>query len=366
MSRARTGEEGDSDPTAPLSAIRPGPGRDLRRVLFFGKNMSRTRCTGALVDALREHGLEVRWRNMATMRRWLGPGLAQKWVRAEFLRYQPDLVFVFFCDLPQLLVKEMSRECPVVLWCEEALEDLDRSIIDHFASADLVCLSNPTRFSWLREHGLSNMMFLLSGFSTRYHRPAKPQAPLRDVAFIGGPGRKGQRADFLAKVSARFDTEIFGLHWDRWRRMHPHLRLRGTTDNRGYANVCATSKIVLGINEVNDHDYYFSNRTFLTLACGGFHLTSYVPKLENVFANGKHLVWFRSEDEALEQIEYWLQRDDERQRIAAEGHALAVGHHRYYHRIARVLEVLRQGAPVREPLVVLPQPQPAPKDLAID
>ncbi|GAB4160441.1 MAG: hypothetical protein Fur0037_27360 [Planctomycetota bacterium] len=334
---------------------RSSSSRPIRRVLFVGKSMSRTRCTGALVDALREHGLQVRWRNMATLRRWLGVERAQRWIRAEFARYQPDLVLVFFRDLPHLLVGEFARSCPVVLWCEEALEDLDRSVIDHFRAASLVCLSNPTRFSWLREHGLENVVFLMSGFSTRYHRPTKLQAPRRDVAFIGGPGRKGQRADFLARVSERFDTEIFGMHWDRWRRIHPHLRVRRAVKNRGYADVCATSRIVLGINEVNDHDYYFSNRTFLTLACGGFHLTHYVPKIENVFQNGQHLVWFRDEDEALELIAEWLPRDADRQRIAAAGHALVVGHHRYYHRVARILEVLRDGlvpgVPEGDPLV---------------
>jgi hypothetical protein len=352
------GSARDAAPEVGGSAAPAHVGREVRRVLFFGKSMSRTRCTGALVDALREHGLEVRWRNVATLRRWLGPELAQKWVRAEFRRYQPDLVFVFFRDLPRLLVQELSRECPVVLWCEEALEDLDRSIIDHFAAADLVCLSNPTRFSWLREHGLDNMMFLLSGFSSRYHRPMRVQTARRDVAFIGGPGRKGQRADLLARVSAHFDTEIFGMHWDRWRRLHPDLRVRGTVNNRGYAEVCATSRIVLGVNEVNDHDFYFSNRTFLTLACGGFHLTHYVPRLEQVFEKGQHLDWFHDEDQALERIAHWLQRDDDRQRVAAAGHALVVGHHRYYHRIARVLEVLRDGLPgalpIADPALVVP------------
>ena len=33
----------------------PRPHRQVERVLFFGKNMSRTRCTGALVDGLQRH-----------------------------------------------------------------------------------------------------------------------------------------------------------------------------------------------------------------------------------------------------------------------------------------------------------------------
>ena len=337
----------------PLGVCRPGG--DVRRVLFYGKSMSRSRCSGALVDAMREHGLEVRWRNLAKWRRRFGRALTTRLAHREFRRYRPDLVFVFLKDLPPLLLAEFRKSARVVLWCEEALEDLDSSIVDYFRQADLVCLSNPARMSWLREQGLANMVFLMSGFSPAYHRPTAPQRPTRDVAFIGGPGRKGQRADFLARISDRFDTEVFGLHWERWTPIYPQLRLRGKVKPKRYARVCATSRIVLGINEVNDNTCYFSNRTFLTLACGGFHLTHYVPQLERVFGNGEHLAWFRDEDEALDLIEYWLNRDAERRRLAAAGHDLVIRHHRYFHRIARVLQFLREGLPL-DPTAELREP----------
>jgi hypothetical protein len=317
----------------------------VRKVMFFGKSMSRTRCTGALVDAWREHGVEVRWRNMATLRRWFGPNLAVRMARAEFARFRPDVVFVFFRDLPSLLMSDFRKDARIVVWCEEALEVLDGSVVDYFAQADLVCMSNPARFHWLQERGLDNMIFLMSGFSARYHRAAPRQAMRRDVAFIGGPGRRGQRASFLAEIGRHFHTEVFGLHWARWRHLHGDLRVRGPVDNRGYARVCATSRIVLGVNEVNDDLYYFSNRTFLTLACGGFHLTHYVPRLEDVFRDGEHLAWYRDADEALEQIGRWLADDAGRARVAAGGHAEVMQYHRYYHRVARILHWLHHGLP---------------------
>ena len=351
------GRDGDAAAARPqlvaaparLDPSRRGP---VRRVLFFGKNMSRTRCSGALVDALREHGVEVRWRNLVTWRRWFGAAAALRLARAEFRRYRPDVVFVFFRDLPPVLAAEFRQDARLVIWCEEALEALDGSIVDYFALADLVCMSNPARFSWLRERGLDNMAFLMSGFSPRYHRPATPREPVRDVAFIGGPGRKGQRASFLAEISRRFRTDVFGRHWDRWRRLHPELRMHGPIDNRAYARVCATSRIVLGVNEVNEDLYYFSNRTFLTLACGAFHLTHYVPRLEDVFADGEHLAWYADEADALAKIEHWLGQDSERARIAAGGHAEVMQHHRYYHRVARILHWLEQGLPAGDPLDV--------------
>ncbi|HLQ38770.1 MAG TPA: hypothetical protein VK348_13255, partial [Planctomycetota bacterium] len=127
-----------ADARAQFEASRLQVPGDVRRVLFIGKSMSRTRCTGALVDALREHGLQVRWRNMATLRRWLGVEMAQRWLRTEFRRYQPDLVFVFFRDLPRPLLQEFARTARTVLWCEEALEDMDNSVVDYLSVPDLV------------------------------------------------------------------------------------------------------------------------------------------------------------------------------------------------------------------------------------
>jgi hypothetical protein len=329
-----------SDAAPPPQALRKGP---VRRVMFFGKSMSRTRCTGALVDALQRHGVEVRWRNLLTWRRWFGTQLANRLARAEFRRFRPDTVFVFFRDLPVVLADEFRRDARLVVWCEEALETLDGSVVDWFRLADLVCMSNPARFAWLRERGLDNMVFLMSGFAPRYHRPARPQAPVRDVAFIGGPGRRGQRAAFLAEVAARFDTDVYGRHWRRWRNADSRLRVHGPIDNREYAKICATSRIVLGVNEVNDDELYFSNRTFLTLACGAFHLTHYVPRLEDVFEDGKHLVWYHDEADALAKIERWLPLADERARVAADGHAEVMQHHQYFHRVARILNWLEFG-----------------------
>lgn len=316
-----------------------------RRVLFFGKSMSRTRCTGALVDALRRHGVEVRWRNLVRWRRWFGQQVTNRLCRAEFRRYQPDVVFVFFRDLPLALASEFRRTARIVVWCEEALENMDASVLDYFRQTDVVCMSNPARFAWLQEHGLDNMAFLMSGFAPRFHRPLPPQRQVRDVAFIGGPGRRGQRASLLAKIAEQFDTEVYGRHWDRWAGACGDLRVHGPVDNKAYAKVCATSKIVLGVNEVNEDDLYCSNRTFLTMACGAFHLTHHVPRLDEVFVDGEHLAYYRDEDDALQKIAEWLPRDGERARVAASGHSEVMLHHQYYHRVARILHWLEHGLP---------------------
>ena len=344
MLAANPGPSGTTSPGACAGAKPPSrPHRQVERVLFFGKNMSRTRCTGALVDGLQRHGLSVKWQNYATIRRWLKkPGLARAWVRRTFRRFRPDMVLVFCRDLPLDLLIELRREVPVVLWVEEAMHDITEEHIEYMRHADLVCTSNPARIPFLREQGVENVTFLMSGFSSRYHHPEPRTEPFkRDVVFIGGPGAHGQRVDFLARVSEEFDTEIFGLGWEPWLAANPRLRVQEPVRARGFRKLCATSRIVLGLNQFNDDPLYFSNRTWLSLACRGFHLTHYIPGLETVLRDGEHLAWYHDATECIERIGYFLEHEDKRARIAEAGCRLAHDEHQYYNRITNILEYQR-------------------------
>ncbi len=317
--------------------------RTPKRVLFVGKNMSRSRCSGGLVEAIERHGLAVRWINLATMRRWVGRDGSLKLARRVHTRFAPDIVFVFCRDLPQILVEEFRVDTPIVVWVEEPLADLDPGFARYLALADLVCLSNPTRAQWLADHGVRNMIFLMSGFSPRFHYPLPPRRPRRDVLFVGGPGAGGQRAPLLAEVARHFDLEVRGPGWDAYRERYPHLRVGRPIDNAGFRRVCASSRIVLGMNQVNGDYLYFSNRTFLTLACRAFHLTHYVPGLETVFTDGRHLAWYRDTEECLTQLRRYLDDARGREQIAAEGHALVMARHQYFHRFSGILEALASG-----------------------
>jgi len=330
-------------PSSPLLRV----SRSVRRVLFFGKNMSRTRCTGALVDGLHRHGLSVRWQNFSTVRRWLrNPRHAYAWVRRTYDRFQPDMVMVFCRDLPLPLLREFGARTPVVLWVEEPLHDLCPEHLEYMRHATLVCVSNPARIPFLNEQGVRDVVFLMSGFSPRFHHP-EPHAMARDVVFIGGPGLRGQRAEFLARVGEHFATEIYGMGWEEWMPRFPNLRVHPPVKAPKFRQLCASSRIVLGLNQINNDALYFSNRTWLSLACRGFHLTHYVPGLETVLKDGAHLAWYHDAEECLEKIARYLGDAEARQRIAEAGCALAHEQHQYYHRVARILGIVRgDPAPV--------------------
>lgn len=146
-----------------------------------------------------------------------------------------------------------------------------------------------------------------------------------DVTFIGSTYTP--RRQELLNVLRPFDFKKWG---------EPGVQLWG----KQFARACYLSKIVVGDNFVNDVAGYWSDRVYLTLACGGFFLTAYVEGLEQEFENHRHLVWWKSFEELEYLINYYLPRETERRAISREGYRLVHLEHTYDRRIQQVTKVL--------------------------
>ena len=248
-------------------------------------------------------------------------------------------------------------QCFLDVWVEEPLDEIPQDYVDYLALAHAVFMTNPSKFAWLRERGIDHTAFVLEGFSSTFHYPVEARKPLRDIVFIGGPGGQGQRAAFLSEVARNFPLEIYGRGWEPWQKQYPNLDVSGPVRASRYRQLCAESHIVLGLNRVNEDPLYFSNRTVFTLACRAFHLTHYVPKLETVFRDGVHLAWYSGIDDCLDKIAHFLERPEERSRIADAGWRHACEKHQFKSRIAYILKLLENGMPAQADPVLIDQPE---------
>jgi spore maturation protein CgeB len=87
-----------------------------------------------------------------------------------------------------------------------------------------------------------------------------------------------------------------------------------------FAQTVGQSAICLQFS-VYDHCWgYWSNRTGKILTLGGFLLARYTPGMELFLRDGA--AYFSSVDEAVEKIDYYLEHDKERHKIAKRGHEI--------------------------------------------
>lgn len=81
-------------------------------------------------------------------------------------------------------------------------------------------------------------------------------------------------------------------------------------------------------------------RVFEVLACGGFLLAEHSEDLEELFAVGEELETYRTREELVEKVSYYLEHPDEARAIAARGRTAIVERHTVRQRVRRMLDVL--------------------------
>ncbi len=105
--------------------------------------------------------------------------------------------------------------------------------------------------------------------------------------------------------------------------------------NKAYSG----TKIALGVSRCQSHEGYLTMRYFEAPACGCFFLADYCKGLEKMFKDGEHIVFVRDEDDVVELVDYYLENEEEREKIAQQGRAFILKHHTYQNRVETILRV---------------------------
>lgn len=218
-------------------------------------------------------------------------------------------------------------ECFSGLWYVDHPKDnkLPDWLILGSRNVDYVFASSYAALQWLEKYN-ENCNWLVEGAHLPLLQPVEEEKQY-DLSFFGtliaetNNGDKfGERWEFLNKIDKSYDLHVFGVDSNRSTKENKLENAHGPVWNEQLAKEIAKSKIVLGYNSTNKEPFYWSNRTYTTLACKGFLITPYVPGLERVFENHKELVWFYSEEEFYKLIDYYLKNDVQRRQIAEQGY----------------------------------------------
>lgn len=81
-------------------------------------------------------------------------------------------------------------------------------------------------------------------------------------------------------------------------------------------------------------------RCFDIMGSGGFLLTNYQEDFFSLFTPGLDFVYYESNEDMLEKVDYYLRHEDERREIAKHGHDTVLKHHSYADRLCQMLAML--------------------------
>lgn len=150
-----------------------------------------------------------------------------------------------------------------------------------------------------------------------------------DVCFVGHvqetPNYNGfSRIEALDRLFKEFPNFYYGSR-------HPAFPNKNLFEDA--AKKFSLSKIVFNISIKDD----INMRVFETLSTGSFLLTNWIPTLGDLFEDGKHLVTYKSLDEMVEKAKYYLEHEEEREKIAQAGYQEFIAKHTYKHRVESIL-----------------------------
>jgi len=157
-----------------------------------------------------------------------------------------------------------------------------------------------------------------------------------DVVFTGSYIPHAEwRNELLKKIDKKFDLHIFSANTQDWsikdfKNVHPAI----LDDN--YPELIAQTKINISCDWVIDTGYW-SDRMAQIMACEGFVLNKYIPMQEVIYKD--YPVYFKTIDECMEKIGYYLDHEEERTRIAKKGYQFATHNLKVSNRVKDLLTI---------------------------
>lgn len=141
--------------------------------------------------------------------------------------------------------------------------------------------------------------------------------------------------------------------WDRLRTRHP-AALHGPVTDQEYVTLFSESRISLGFLILGDTHRtskplrQIRLREFEAPMAGAFYLTGWLPEIALHYEVGKEIVCYRSFEELVDLARYYLEHEEERERIRLAGRERARRDHTWERRYETLFEELRRRGFLRD------------------
>ncbi len=244
-----------------------------------------------------------------------------------------------FCQIQTdgVVTRDMIERLPglTVNWTGDARSPMPTWYEDLAPAFSLTCFSNATDAAALVRRGL-RAAYLQIGFDPEVYTPDGDLGGYPAIVFLANEYKDNfplgaLRREVVARLSKAFgrDFAVYGRGWgDGTRSLDPLEEAR-----------CYRScKIAIGTSHL-DLSRYTSDRMYRAMGSGAFYLTRDYPDRAVDFRDGVDVAVWRDVGELIERCHYYLEHEDERQRIATTGTRLVRSRHTWVGRISELCAI---------------------------
>ena len=165
-----------------------------------------------------------------------------------------------------------------------------------------------------------------------------------DVTFIGGiSGIHSKGTEYLNHITTELPISIFGYGADSLPQSSSiRTRHRGETWGLDMFKLFSRSLITLNRHVDVAENNANNMRLFEATGCGALLITDYKDNLNQLFRIGEEVVAYRSAEECVALVKYFLKYADEAKAIAEAGQKRTLEEHTYDKRMAYTAEILER------------------------
>ncbi|MEK6910277.1 MAG: glycosyltransferase [Nanoarchaeota archaeon] len=241
-----------------------------------------------------------------------GKDLMNKRFLEKVRKENPDYIFLWliydeFYIETLLKIREICPKAKIINYCGD-----DDAMFDNYS----IYLSYIIDYFFVthKEYipGYKNKAFLSCATNTDQFKPLDIENKY-DVTFIGTP--KNDRKEFIEYLMDKgLNMKIFGAGWSDYPKFNKIYG--GFLNPEEYTKVINQSKINLNFTKNYAGVTHVIQRFFEINACRAFQLTEYSKRYTELFKDKMELAMFKTKEELLQKIKYYLKNEKEREIIA--------------------------------------------------
>jgi len=260
------------------------------------------------------------------------PGPEQILILAE--EYKPDFIFIAKDPRYNNIIEELTKKFIVAMWNVDVRYDINDFLSTCgplYKYCQLKFTIEKGNLEKYKKAGIENIYWLSEGISPKWH--TKTPCTMDDML------------KYVSEIS--FTGNILGLQEGRQELINKLKELPGFKHFNGIFNLehnklCQISKINIGHSGWPKVELSMSARDYRIMGAGGFLLTNHVEGIENWFEVGKMCDTYKSPEECVEKIKYYLENYELRKQIAEYGYRAVQEKHKFSDRLKEIVEHVRR------------------------
>ena len=296
-----------------------------------------------------EHGLRTdsdrRWE--FRLRRGIVPWVSRvqrAWfydiLKRQIEHYRPDILLNEAMDgISSTFLKEMKPRVRLLMGQHAA--PLPEG--EDFSCYDLVVSSLPNLVEHFRKMGVPAEPNRLA-FEPRVLRRLRNGEPKTPITFVGSMTlHHDGRVRLLESLCRCLDIKIYGKGVDCLPKnsLIPQ-HYQGEAWGVDMYQILFNSKITVNHHIGMAKSYANNLRLFEATGVGTLLVTDWKKNLHEIFEPGKEVVSYRTPEECVEMIQYYLEHDEEREAIARAGQQRTLKDHTYSKRVQELVDIIRK------------------------